>query len=143
MLQSDDQLTTPTTGESRRRKRKLTPSSDTSPTNLPPPCKLTVRMSTEFADSLLAALEEERIARRLIAIITASVHQKLYRQAEEIAELKQEVAAMEERQTYRILLSVIRNSTVAEGVLESGPQLQKTKKRTQTSWFWESQKRCR
>ena len=96
MLQSDDQLTTPTTGESRRRKRE---SSDTSPTNLPPPCKLTVRMSTEFADSLLAALENEHIARRLSVIITASLHQKLDRQAEEIAESKQKVAAMEERKT--------------------------------------------
>ena len=98
MLQSGDQLTTPTTGESRRRKRESTPSSDTSSTNLPPPCKLTVRMSTEFADSLLAALEDERIARRLSEIITASLHQKLDRQAEEIAELKQKGAAMEERQ---------------------------------------------
>ena len=48
-----------------------------------------VRMSTEFADYLLAALEDERIARRLSEIIIASLHQKLDRQAEEIAELKQ------------------------------------------------------
>ena len=98
MLQSDDHLTTPTTGESGRRKRESTPSSDTSPTNLPP-CKLTVRMSTAFADSLLAALEDERIASCLSEIITASLRQKLDRQVEEIAELKQKVAAMEERQT--------------------------------------------
>ena len=56
-------------------------------------------MSTEFADSLLAALNNEHIARRLRVIITASLHQKFDRQAEEIAELKQKVAAMEERKT--------------------------------------------
>ena len=89
MSENPEQLVTP---DSRKRIREeSSPTSDSSP-SLSPPCK---RMPSEFVDNLLAALDDERICKRLGDIISHSLRQKVEDQEKTTQALETKITELE------------------------------------------------
>ena len=88
-----EQVNTPL---SRKRDRDTLSPSTTSPTLFPPAKKPATKMATpSFADDLLAALDDDRISKRLGDIISESLRRKIEQQAAKIDTLEAKVSALE------------------------------------------------